>query len=608
MKNAILHKYNICEATLRNWIKLGYIDSIDNISEQDIEKIILGKRNSRKNKKQSLSTIIPISYVESQQTIDLVENILLQKTIFKIDSDTVMNLVIKKLISEKNNNEIRNEIEALFPIKCDNSDFLKFVQDIDFQYDIRDDFLGFLYMSMLSIGEKDKNGIFYTPSEVVDITISKITNINKVGNFLDPACGSGNFLIKLFSKLLKNGENEAKIIDSIHGFDIDKKAVFISKINIYILTKNTKFNEIKIYEQNFLNLDNTVKFDVIIGNPPWGVKYSKRERENLANRFGKEFSSQDSFSHFIHESINLLNTDGQLLFVLPSSILNIAKHEFIRKYILGKNIISIDCVGRKFSEIVTDVIILKIANTTNIDNHLYYNSVKVSQSHFYKNPYTNFLISDNYASSIIKKIKGKSSFYLNDNSIIYALGIVTGNNEDLLESEPQEGFEPIISGKNIKKYVIDYSEVNNYILFKKENLQQVADEALYRHKKKILYKFIGKKLAFALEPKGMLSLNSANVICLPNNINEYQVIAVLNSRVTQLFFDELYNTSKVLKNHIQSFPIFNLDNNEINDIIKSIKSQKNIEKFQYIEMVEEIIYKHLNLDEKEINYIKERYI
>lgn len=304
----------------------------------------------------------------------------------------------------------------------------------------------------------------------------------------------------------------------------------------------------------------------------------------------------------------LLANDGQLLFVLPSSILNISKHEFIRKEIMKKNIVSIDCVGRKFNEIVTDVIILKISNSNIKDNYLYYNSVKVPQLIFSKNPYTNFLVSDNKASNIMHKAKIKSDFYLNGNDVKYALGVVTGNNEVLLKKEPGIGFEPIINGKNIKKYLIDYSEVNTYILFNKDNLQQVADESLYRHKKKILYKFIGNKLAFALEPKGMLSLNSANVICIPNNINEYQVIAILNSRITQLFFEELYGTSKVLKNHIQSFPLFNFSEEDLKKIKKSINTKKTTGKFQYIEEIENIIYKHLDLTDSEISYIKERYI
>ena len=147
--------------------------------------------------------------------------------------------------------------------------------------------------------------------------------------------------------------------------------------------------------------------------------------------------------------------------------------------------------------------------------------------------------------------------------------------------------------------------LGKYIVFDKEKLQQVANENHYRYKNKLLYRFIGKKLCFCVEKKGLLSLNSANVICLDEEYNPYYISAILNSRITQLFFDENYDTHKVLRNHIESFYIPKMNDDDYNEIINICKKTKSIS--FYNEDIEKIIYKVLGLSMEEIFYLKGRY-
>ena len=165
--------------------------------------------------------------------------------------------------------------------------------------------------------------------------------------------------------------------------------------------------------------------------------------------------------------------------------------------------------------------------------------------------------------------------------------------------------EPIISGKDIKKYNIDYNDIKKYIIFNKEKMQQVAKEELYRWPNKIIYKFIGKKLCFAVENRSLLSLNSANIICLGNEYNAFYISAILNSRITQLYFDECYDTHKVLQRHIKSFFIPVFDKKTMKKI--ETLSKQSLETSSYNEEIEDIIYSQLKLSNDEINYLKNRY-
>ena len=163
----------------------------------------------------------------------------------------------------------------------------------------------------------------------------------------------------------------------------------------------------------------------------------------------------------------------------------------------------------------------------------------------------------------------------------------------------------IISGKDIERNNINYKKINNFISFDKDNFQQVAKEEYYRCKNKIIYKFIGKKLCFAVEKKGVLTLNSANIICLPKDYDIYYISAILNSRITQLYFEDIYDTHKVLRNHIESFyiPIFDkriMD--KISDICKTIKDSEG-----YNEEIEKIIYDKLKITKEEIEFLKNRF-
>ena len=602
-----LEKYNISNATLRNWKKLNYIDDLNNIDSEIINDILKSKKSDRRNKKNSVDKIIPTSYINDKNIIDIIKNILKLKDIYKITikSHTIQILIESILkILYTNNLEIPNELWNILGERTNNMEFIDEFSKIEIKYEADNDFLGCLYMSLLSIGKKDVNGIFYTPFTVVNQIVESI-DFNNTHRILDPGCGSGNFLIQIYKRMKEYNILTEDIIENLYGFDVDNIAVLLAKINIYILDDSIDFDSIKIYNKDFLVDEYNINFDIILGNPPWGKKYTIKEKNKLKEIYGLQFSKMDSFSQFIIKSLEKLNECGILEFVLPSSILNIAVHENIRKLLLNYKIEFIREIGREFEEIVTDVVIIKVIKRIPLkDETCLYNDKQINQQYFRNNTYTNFLITDTISTNIIRKIESYNHFHLIRN-VNYALGIVTGNNKEYLSSIKTDENEPIISGKEIDKYNMDYTKISKYIKFERNKFQQVASEDLYRCKNKIIYKFIGKKLSFAVEQNGILTLNSANIICLGNEYDIFYISAILNSRITQLYFEDSYNTHKVLKNHIQSFCIPNFTN-DVRETISNLA--QNIGPYlHYCEDIENIIYEELGLTEEEIKYIKNRF-
>lgn len=600
--NEVLNKYNISNATLRNWKKLNLISDLNDIKQDEIDKILKKKVGTRRNKKISINKTIPVSYIEDKRIIKAIESILDLKDKYSLKNNQILHEAILKILNN-NNLDIPDEIEKVLGKPSNNVKFKKEFENIEIVYENDNDFLGCLYMSLISIGKKDTDGIYYTPFKVVNQIITSI-DFNATQKVIDPGCGSGNFLMQAFKQMKSQEISVDNIINNLYGFDIDKIAVLLSKINIYILDNTIDFKKINVYQKDFLNDKIDIKFDCVIGNPPWGKKYKLSEKEKLKKKYNLEFSRMDSFSQFIIRSFDIMNEKGTLAFVLPSSILNISVHEKIRKFLLDKKIIYIKKIGREFEEVVTDVIIIKVTKESGENNNCMYDDLLTPQSNFLENPYCNFLVKDSTSSSIIKKIKRYPSTHLVEN-VTYALGIVTGNNNDFLSREKNDKNEPIISGNELDKYNIDYSKIKNFIEFDKDKFQQVAQEESYRHKNKIIYKFIGKKLCFSVDTKSTLTLNSANIICLGNDYDLYYVSAILNSRITQLYFEDLYKTHKVLKNHIESFYIPRFPPNikrSISEISKNLKPQSD-----YCNDIEEIIYRELELTNKEIEYLKNRF-
>ena len=598
----VLNKYNISDATIRNWKKLNYIKDINNIQVEEIEAVLKHKTGVRRNKRNSSKSIIPTSYIEDKKIIDIITIILELKEKYNISNNEIIHETIIRLLKDRNLN-IPNEIENVLGSRTDEEEFLESFNSIKLEYEEDNDFLGCLYMSLLSVGEKDIEGIFYTPYKVAKKIVESI-NFEKDKLVLDPGCGSANFLIQIFKVMHNNNVNTADIVKCLYGYDTDELAVLLAKVNIYILDKNIIWDNINIYKKDYLYDKSNIKFDIVIGNPPWGKKYLRDEKKKLKDKYGLDFSKMDSFAQFIYRSFEVMNDGGILGFVLPSSFLNIATHEYIRRFVLNYKIDYIQKIGREFEEVVTDVLIFKVEKVSVSDNEFLYDDVKVNQTSFLNNPYCSFLITDDISKGITNKIKKHKSFHLTD-GVEYALGIVTGDNGKYLSNEKTNDNELIISGKDISRYNINYDKVGKYIVFDKDSFQQVAKESLYRNKNKIVYKFIGKVLCFAAETKGSLTLNSANIICLPKEYDLYYITAILNSRITQLYFEDTYNTHKVLKNHIQSFyiPIFDEDvMKKISDICKNIKDENN-----YCEEIEELIYSNLKLTKKEIEYLKNRF-
>lgn len=195
---------------------------------------------------------------------------------------------------------------------------------------------------------------------------------------LDPACGSGRFLISAgnfilkFYKLLEPNVREFEIkkliIQNIlYGVELDKSAHMISKIRLLSWLFSSKYNFPTNIESKFKTIDNkkldeilndsqisfnihnldfllefnlNKKFDIIIGNPPYIENKKLRDtnfKKKLKKRFKSAYGLFDLSIVFLERSLELLNDNGGYLSFLMTNKFLAADYGIKIRKILLKN-------------------------------------------------------------------------------------------------------------------------------------------------------------------------------------------------------------------------------------------------------------------------------
>ena len=144
-------------------------------------------------------------------------------------------------------------------------------------------------------------GEVFTPEELVREMLDKIpTSVweNPTSTFLDPCMGKGTFLIDILRRLTTiYGYSKEDAMSRIYGYDVRVKYSNYLKRGGFI----------NVFHKDFLKENIDMKFDVVIGNPPY--QDSDKPGDNAL------------YQHFTKKVLNgLLTEGGYFSFVLPTTM------------------------------------------------------------------------------------------------------------------------------------------------------------------------------------------------------------------------------------------------------------------------------------------------
>lgn len=638
--DAVSKALSVSTATVRNWIRLGkLIPDIDNqfFSKRYLEQFISlleteddSKLKSRRNKNRIAGRFLYKNYIHNKNNQSLVSEIL---ALDLIENEKDLNIIISNFaiqlyyqsigIKYEHNNVLSdflsqdtfNEFHILI------SDLLH-ISDKDFSIPSRllpilekeitfvkgEDSLGFVYLSLRDIGIRKSRGAYYTPEKIVNEMIDKLyanDTVLQSKTICDPCCGTGNFLLRL----IERGVNYS----NLRGQDIDSTSIYLARINIALLTPDFTANEIR----KRFTIGNTLfdsfkeKFNVIIGNPPWGSSFSEEEKDKYRAYFRTaQGKSIESYDLFLEKALTMLTKDGIVAFVLPEAILNVASHHIIRELIINScSFKFISYLGNAFNGVQCPCIFIGITpdpHPTSIGCRVFTksNNYVISTPRTFSNGTLSFNISDREMECLDAISNIDNAVFLKGNAA-FALGIVTGNNKEYISSKQQNDNEIVLKGSDIKRYGPVTSE--NYIHFTPENFQQVAPLQLYRAEEKLLYRFISEVPVFTYDNKQTLSLNSCNIV-IPKikDLSMKYVLAILNSSVSAYFISKKFNSVKILRSHIEQIPIPKVSQEvqqEISSLVDSMLSSPIGIKDKY-ESLDAKIMSLYKLDNQQITTIK----
>ena len=165
------------------------------------------------------------------------------------------------------------------------------------------EFISNVYELFIGQENQEKEGAYYTPLFLVDYILNETIEKNLTANInsfkvLDPACGSGIFLVENLRKIIEynfpnnNNCDKEKIKtlakENIFGVDKDKNAIQVAIFSIYLTLldyqtpadiENFKFPNLldtNFFEADFFDEEHKfnevfhqIQFDYIVGNPPW---------------------------------------------------------------------------------------------------------------------------------------------------------------------------------------------------------------------------------------------------------------------------------------------------------------------------------------------------
>ena len=253
------------------------------------------------------------------------------------------------------------------------SEVSRLIEELD-RYDFSQigyDIVGRIFEKLIPPRERHKLGQYFTRSDVVDLMLG-FTVVNAKNNLIDPACGSGTYLVRAYSrkKYLDPHIQHEEILDQLWGNDISKFPAHLTVINLLIrelmsekrpnVVTHDFFNlepgkVVELYEisedaRRFVRRKDTLvkfpeAFDALVTNPPYTrqeeiedllepgykEKLSKRISSRIQMQIGKRASI---FAYFFFWGSLFLRPGGRMGLITSNSWLDADFGKYLQELFL----------------------------------------------------------------------------------------------------------------------------------------------------------------------------------------------------------------------------------------------------------------------------------
>jgi hypothetical protein len=411
------------------------------------------------------------------------------------------------------------------------------------------------------------------------------------------------------------------LLTNIFGVDLNFESIEITKLSLWLQIANRKrplpmlADNIKrgnsliedknlsewafSWENEFPHIFAQGGFDIVVGNPPYVSIKSIKEKEKsyFLEKYQTAIGQFDLYGLFVERAMTkLAKNKAKIGCIISSTFISNKDFWLLRKYLfenlqinhiayLGETVftdanvdVSILCVTKKSPKNGHQIKVIR--NRKDFDEDKFH---WISQSRFNsgKNNYEIKLNSQEGDFNVIDKIYEDKLFLAN--ILDLPRGIEIGGNSEKITREPKEGYQKLLVGKNIQRYVTQFD--NLYLRF--ENDKSVFKELEIYTQPKILIQRIRnlslkQRIVATLDMDNLLCTNTLRIGVLKNLDYDLKfILGILNSTLINFIFSKFFLNKDIYAHQLERVPIPAITITEQQKIIESVSTQLSISQLLY---------------------------
>ena len=251
-----------------------------------------------------------------------------------------------------------------------------------------------IFEKSLDVETRKNEGVVYTPDYIIDFILSETITIHNLPTetmpILDPACGSGGFLVRAAKLLMKlKNESFSECTKYLRGLDINFAASLNAKLllDLACIEADSKLNRAKIFQcdslltstrNQLLLLDAPDGISALVTNPPY-VKLQTLDKK-YAQKLMKEFPdvSTGAFSLaslFLSKATSYLGKSGRAGFITLNNVFTSLSGISLRKQWLANTSVTRIIDFRHFLVFDASAYTCLIFLDNNPKSHLNFNAI-----------------------------------------------------------------------------------------------------------------------------------------------------------------------------------------------------------------------------------------
>ncbi len=389
-------------------------------------------------------------------------------------------------------------------------------------------------------------GAVSTPLEIVDFMIS-VSGVEKWEGLriLEPGCGFCDFLSRIHSKYPNNLFTGVELNSQIYNI--------ISRL----------YPHFRLVLSDFLLWATDESYDIVIGNPPYGIIGDKShypihvlngEKGSYRKLSSTWYGKYNIYGAFTEKGLKLLKDGGKLVFIVPSTFMILDDFKLLRKFISSFGRVKVFYLGARMfkDKTVSTAVLVVCKGLTGIELHEV-KDLREKVQYYKRETYDGGII--RFESPKTRRFE-KGALPLGDFfNLYFAARSPEIKRHPQASKVPGNGLVPILTGRNLHSGWIDYERCYSGFWMPREAASSLRSYYAFPHI--VIGHTKGGKLEAAVDKQCYPWREDIHLVPKVTGLELDEIVSYLNSEDTQQYMHSLYKdiSPHVTITQLRQFPV-----------------------------------------------------